>query len=98
MLNNPVVISENLLAQRINVINNNIKEQLNELSQFGIIKYMPKRNSYQVQFILPRPDINKLTFAKQNLKNQRPFFSIKYQQHNVLTLYFHLSEEPSNQF
>ena len=69
VLNNPVVISENLLAQRINVINNNIKEQLNELSQFGIIKYMPKRNSYQVQFILPRPDINKLTFAKENLKN-----------------------------
>ena len=69
VLNNPVVISENLLAQRINVINNNIKEQLNELSQFGIIKYMPKRNSYQVQFILPRPDINKLTFAKESLKN-----------------------------
>ena len=71
VLNNPVVISENLLAQRINVINNTIKEQLYELSQFGIIKYMPKRNSYQVQFVLPRPDINKLTFAKENLKNHK---------------------------
>lgn len=69
ILNSPVVISENLLAQRINVINNTIKEQLHELSQFGIIKYMPKRNNYQVQFAVARPDINKLKIAKENIKN-----------------------------
>ena len=66
---NPVEISETVLANRSNLMENVVKKTLNELSEFNIIEYQEKGMNYQLQFCSPRPDIRNLTISKAILKN-----------------------------
>ena len=60
ILNKEVAISENILAKRSNLFIDDLVNNLKELKKFHIINYTPKIKSYQVQFYIPRCDINKL--------------------------------------
>ena len=46
-------------------------ESLQELSKLEIVDYQPKKNSYQIKFCNPRPDINQLHLSKNTLQNQK---------------------------
>lgn len=60
ILNKEVAISEKTLAKRSNLLIDDLIKNLEELKKFQIINYIPKIKSYQVQFNIPRCDINKM--------------------------------------
>ena len=66
-----VPIYEAKIAQRLNTTQNSVVESLQELSKLEIVDYQPKKNSYQIKFCNPRPDINQLHLSKNTLQNQK---------------------------
>jgi ATP-dependent DNA helicase RecQ len=59
---NRVSVNERLLARLISTPVEKVKEQLNQLQAFGIIEYLPQKETPQVYFLLNRASAQYLSF------------------------------------
>ncbi len=68
--NNYISVNETIIAERLQLTKVSVVSKLNMLHQLKIITYLQNKESLNVQFLNPRPDINQLHFTSSTIQNQ----------------------------
>lgn len=62
-----VRISENIISKRLNINKTETLDLLNQLDKQNVINYKPKKSTYNISFLIPRPNIKNLKLASDYL-------------------------------